>query len=204
MKPRPTKPMIIIAQVDGSGTSDGELTPARNTVGGRLVVLPLSPQARKLRVSEDRAGDKVHRLQFPTMNPLGRGIHERGVMLGHITGGANRAWIGAAIDGEAAGAKKNLPLFGRGAAKSLLLSGGLPEAQRVVSARRQTVDDLVERSLEGRIAVSLDEVSTGRRISERTVNGIRIAGAAGLGGRAGSVNRDQDPCRRSSRPGRRS
>ena len=41
--------MIIIAQVDGSGTFvGGVLTPSRNTVGGRLVVLPPSPQARNV------------------------------------------------------------------------------------------------------------------------------------------------------------
>src|ERR1700759_1808705 len=45
----PRKPMIIIAHVDGSGAAiGGVLTPSRNTVGGRLVVLPLSPQARNV------------------------------------------------------------------------------------------------------------------------------------------------------------
>src|SRR5215469_16789918 len=45
----PRKPMIIIAHVDGSGVPVGVvLTPSRNTVGGRLVVLPPSPQARNV------------------------------------------------------------------------------------------------------------------------------------------------------------
>jgi nitrous oxidase accessory protein NosD len=41
--------------VAGSGTAllspEGEFTPARNTMGGRFAVLPLSPQARKLNTS---------------------------------------------------------------------------------------------------------------------------------------------------------
>ena len=75
---------------------------------------------------------------------MGGGIHQKRVILCDIACGANRAWAATAIDGEAAGAKKDFPLFGRGAGKSRLLSGGLPEAQRVVSADCQAVYDLVE------------------------------------------------------------
>jgi hypothetical protein len=107
----------------------------------------------------------------------------------HVARGYDLARGGvAAIEAEAASAQKHLPLLGRVASKSLLLSGGLPEAQRVVSANGQTIDDLVERSLEGRIAVRLDKVSAGRRIRERAINRVGIAGTAGYGRRAGSIN----------------
>ena len=50
--PRPPKPISMSAQAAGSATPapspGGESTPAKNAIGGRLTVLPLSPQARKL------------------------------------------------------------------------------------------------------------------------------------------------------------
>src|SRR5258708_24647703 len=97
------------------------------------------------------------------MRARGRRLHKRRVFLRHITHSYNFACGGvAAIEAKAAGAKKNFPLLRRVANKSRLLSGGLPEAQRIVSACRQAGYDLVERSLVKRISISLDEVSTGR------------------------------------------
>src|SRR5271169_1949884 len=46
--PRPRRPTPISVRVAGSGTTGVVFTPSRNTVGGRLVVLPLSPQARNV------------------------------------------------------------------------------------------------------------------------------------------------------------
>jgi hypothetical protein len=85
-----------------------------------------------------------------------------------ISGFIDDAWVGRTIDIETAAlaGQEDFPLLGRGAGKSLLLSGGLPEAQSVGCAGRQAVDDLVERILKGRIAVHLDEISTGRRVTK--------------------------------------
>jgi hypothetical protein len=66
-----------------------------------------------------------------------------------ISGFIDDAWVGRAIDIETAAlaGQEDFPLLGGGAGKSLLLSGGLPEAQSVGCAGRQAVDDLVERIL---------------------------------------------------------
>src|ERR1700754_117136 len=45
---RPTNAKPTSATLPGSGSTLGESTPDRNTIGGRLTVLPLSPHARKL------------------------------------------------------------------------------------------------------------------------------------------------------------
>src|SRR5260370_7351568 len=46
----------------------------------------------------------------------------------------HRAGVVTAIDRERAGAQEHFPLLSRVAAKSLLLPGGLPEAQGVIGA----------------------------------------------------------------------
>src|SRR6202012_2897141 len=63
-RPRPPKPNIIMAQAAGSGmpptpSPGGESTPARKAIGGRLIVLPLSPQARKLSRSVEASAVRV-------------------------------------------------------------------------------------------------------------------------------------------------
>jgi hypothetical protein len=56
--PKPARPTPKSDRETGSGTA-GELTPARKTVGGRLEVLPPSPQAKKLSVSVEAVAVSV-------------------------------------------------------------------------------------------------------------------------------------------------
>src|SRR5580693_2842371 len=67
--PSPRRLTLRSDRVAGSGTSDGELTPARNTVGGRFVVSPPSPQARKLSVSSAAVAVKLSATWFQALTP---------------------------------------------------------------------------------------------------------------------------------------